>query len=134
MLSRWVCAFMILKCYASTKVYQSWSNSMGVIKWTGKAFNLAGKILTAEGVEQWLENEGKKLLEERVSDISKKWFFGKSRAKKIIKNEALEVTNSSQAFKASLNQVLNDLPIRELFIITFLIFFLVCYKLTLLVF
>lgn len=83
---------------------------MGVIKWTGKAFQFAGRILTADEVEQWLENEGKRLLEERVSNMSKKWLFGKARAKKSIKREALEVTNSSQAFKNSLNNVLNSLP------------------------
>ena len=84
---------------------------MGAIKWTGKAFKLVGRILTAEDLEEWMENEGKAFLEDRIASTSHKWFRGKARAVKGIENEVIDLTKKSDAFKEALNNSLERLPL-----------------------
>jgi len=84
---------------------------MGAIRWTGKAFKLVGRILTAEDLEEWMEKEGKSFVEERIASTTHKWFRGKSRAVKSIKNEVIDLTKKSDAFKAALNNSLESLPL-----------------------
>lgn len=85
---------------------------MGVVRWTGEAFKLVGRILTNEDFEKWLEAEGQDFFKKRLEPMSMKWLFGSSRTKRNIKSEVLELEWTGEAFRGSLLKELNSLPTR----------------------
>lgn len=51
---------------------------MGAIKFTGKAFKIVGEVLSADEVEQWIEQKGKRFLEECLKRTFISFAFGES--------------------------------------------------------
>lgn len=83
---------------------------MGMIKWTGRGFELFGKILSNKMVEEWLKEHGKELIVSIFENITAKWFLGKTRAVRKAKKQLLKEVNGNELFRKSLNHSLNRLP------------------------
>ena len=82
---------------------------MGALRWTGKGLKLVGQLLEAKEVEAWVENKGRALLEEKLQQLSLKWFAGRYRAKRQI-SAALSSSVQSAAFRSALEMSLQKLP------------------------
>lgn len=82
---------------------------MGTIKIAGKGFEILGKILQADEIEQWVEAKGKEIVESKFQDLSLKWFRGKARAKSKAIREIKEDTTaaSTDAFRGLMETSLN---------------------------
>jgi hypothetical protein len=83
---------------------------MGTLRYTGKAFQLVGDLLTADAFEAWLEATGKALLEERIKRIGGRWLFGHVRAKNALRREIINDLEKSDVLRAALVRELDLLP------------------------
>jgi hypothetical protein len=83
---------------------------MGSLRWTGKAFQLVGELLTADEFEAWVEAEGRAFLEERLNSLGWKWLGGRTRAKNALRHEMLKDLDRSDLLRAALIRELDLLP------------------------
>src|SRR5688572_33281217 len=83
---------------------------MGTLRWTGKAFQFVGKILTAEEFEEWVEAEGKAMLETQFAKLAFKRIGGRARAKKKLRQDLENELERTPALRAALSRELDELP------------------------
>jgi hypothetical protein len=85
-------------------------DAMGALRWTGKAFQFVGKILTAEEFEAWVEAEGKDLLRNQIEKLAFKGVAGRARAKRALRKEVIRGLEQSTTLRTALTQALDALP------------------------
>lgn len=83
---------------------------MAMIRWTGKGLKILGEILDSDSVENWMKNQGKKSLEDKLKSIPSKWFAGQARAERGLRKDIEESLGGSGAFRAALKATLEKLP------------------------
>jgi hypothetical protein len=83
---------------------------MGFIKWAGRGLKIGGEILSADVVEEWLQDRGKALLEEKSKSLLFAWFLRNTRARRAAYADASAVISKSETFAASLASRLKTLP------------------------
>lgn len=83
---------------------------MSAIKWTGKAFTLAGRILTNEAFEEWLKAEGQQILEKKLQEIGFGILMGRTRARWKLQGEIRGLDELGEAFRTALVTRLDTLP------------------------
>lgn len=76
---------------------------MGWIKFTGSVFEYCGKIMKAEGFEEWAKSEGSTMIENVISREGFK-FFAKNKARNLIKSNFINSGNCD-----TLDAVLKDI-------------------------
>jgi hypothetical protein len=83
---------------------------MGALRWTGKAFTLAGKIMTSEAFEDWLKAEGQQILEKKMHDIGLSFLLGRTRARWKLQGDIRGLDELGDAFRSALVARLDTLP------------------------
>jgi hypothetical protein len=83
---------------------------MGAVRWTAKGLIFIGQLLEAEEIENWLEQKGRELIEEKLRRLPAKWLAGRSRAKRRISSDLRNSVERNEAFHTSLKDSLGILP------------------------
>ena len=79
---------------------------MGIIRITGKVLEISGKIIQAEGVEDYLENKGKELLEKWVVKTGAQALSSEEQREKVV--EALRKPLHSRAFASAVDKTFDE--------------------------
>jgi len=79
---------------------------MGIIKMTGKVLEISGKIIQADGVDEYLENKGKELLEKWVVKSGAQALSAKEQRERVV--EALRKPLHSRAFALAVDKTFDE--------------------------
>jgi hypothetical protein len=80
--------------------------NVGLIRWSGKVLEISGKIMQADGVDAWIESQGKALFEQWVTKRGIKYFSTYRGKKQVV--EALRQPLRSRAFSESIDKTFGE--------------------------
>lgn len=83
---------------------------MSVLKWTGSDFRITKTLADPRLLRDWVNTEGAIVLEDAVKATRARWFFGRSRARRALLNEARAVLRPGGRFATALERELGELP------------------------
>jgi hypothetical protein len=83
---------------------------MAAVKWTGKEFRVIGQLLTPRIFKEWIVQDGRIVLERALKNTRMRWFFGRTRVKRLLFLEAKWAARPEGAFSLALSKELDQMP------------------------
>jgi hypothetical protein len=84
---------------------------MAALKWKAPQFRVVRQPLTKEIFGAWIDSDGRPVFERALDGMRCRWFFGRSRAKRSLFNNAKLVTKPDAEFCRAVKKTLDELPI-----------------------
>lgn len=84
---------------------------MGALKWKRSEFKVTKQPLTKQIFKEWTKGEGRNVIERKLKEIPARWFFGRSRAKRMLFKEARFATRPGGAFSRAVSERLGQFPL-----------------------
>jgi hypothetical protein len=80
------------------------------LKWNGKEFKFAGRLLNSHVFSAWAGDEGRRVFEAALSAKRFRWFFGRWRVRRALFADAKRLLRPGQAFPGALKETLDEFP------------------------
>jgi hypothetical protein len=82
-----------------------------MLKWKRGEFAITGAIMAQSMFEAWIDGDGRTALRDAERRTPNRWFFGESRARRLLRREAKVAFSTRGTFAGMLKQQLDQLPL-----------------------